>query len=323
MKKLMPTLSMLLISVGCLNADEKSPQFFVDVEKGCIVCIGIHGKKIWSTPLTDVPRLVRSPHIQWDKKRVYVSQKGGIVACDAGTGKILWHCKGPSDRLLLDGALLISVDCTSKPKNGRWLLARDVEKGETVFKVKLPTSDFDAYAIRKIGRFFLVQSEGCERTAIAFLIDYTGKICHVIDRLVVDGKADGEDLVLLTTTDVCRLPPDGKIRWSLTFGRPNWVCGGGLISFPGGELLGFRYSMISDSGVDLVRFSPTTGTVRWSAQCESVGKYHSKFTNNASVELDSNTIRVTNQGTGKWISTIVEVLDLESGRQIKRTVTFK
>src|SRR5262249_37155128 len=136
-------------------------------------------------------------------------------------------------------------------------------------------------------------------------------------RQVVDGKRAGKDTIFLTSTDIVRVSPNDRVLWSLPFSDHQWTSGGKLVDLPGGDILAFRYGEICDSGVDLVRFTPLTGKTVWGTNCDRLGTRHSEYYHEASVLLERDSIRVTSKGSH---GTVVEILELKSGRSLKRTV---
>jgi hypothetical protein len=131
---------------------------------------------------------------------------------------------------------------------------------------------------------------------------------------VVAGVRRGEDVVLLTSRDVVRLGPGGKSRWAVPLER-EWIAGGGLVAVPGGDMVAFLYGRISDSGVDVVRLSPSDGKVAWRTHCKGLGVPHSKYNHQATVAVEGGRLRVTSRASA---GTFVELLDLRSGRQLER-----
>jgi hypothetical protein len=95
-----------------------------------------------------------------------------------------------------------------------------------------------------------------------------------------------------------------------------WIAGGGLVELPGGDLLAFLYGCISDSGVQVIRLNPGTGKEVWQARCAPLGVMHSAYKHRATLTVEEGRVKVTSKGSG---GTFVELLDLESGRQLKRT----
>jgi outer membrane protein assembly factor BamB len=277
------------------------------------------GKITWSTTLDGPLGRHRDPHLLLDPDRVYVSHGDGVTALEEKTGRVLWHTKGPSDRLYLSGNLLLATDCTGGEVGveGRFVSARAVANGKEVFKVRLPAKDFDPQPIVEVAGLFLVQiCEAADGKGSAFLIDREGKVRHRFDREVVAGRVIGKDRVFLTSEDMVRVRPDCKVLWTIPVGLHQWPSGGGLVDLPGGNLLAFQYGVISDSGVHVVRVDPAAGKVVWQAHCAPLGVSHSKYRHQATVVVEEKQVKVTSRGSfGRFI----EVLHLESGRQVQRT----
>jgi outer membrane protein assembly factor BamB len=329
-------LSLVIASPGCCNPAPagKSPSqdqkdevkvaagkvaFEIDHEVNRVVCRDA-GRIRWSTPLKGYLGLVRPPHLLADTERVYVTHESGVTALDAKTGKILWRSKGPNDRLLLSGNLLLAADCEAGEAvaaRGRWLVARAVATGAVVFRTALPVKGFDPESIREVvaGLFLVDGGEHPDGKGQTLLLDRKGKVRFRLDRQVVDGKQRGKDLVLLTSRDVVALGPDGRTRWAVPFEERQWVAGGGLEELPSGDLLAFLFGCISDSGVQVIRLNPTTGKAAWQVRCAPLGVTHSEYEHGAEVKVKGQRVKVTSRGSdGRF----VEVLDLKSGQQLKR-----
>jgi outer membrane protein assembly factor BamB len=318
-------LTLLLASVASPAdppaGDKRSPQYVVDPKARQVVRRDAGGEVKWALTLFGDLDGVRPPHLVWDAQRVYVTHNGGVTALDADTGNVLWHEDGPGDRLLLSGDLLLATDCTSGRHvgdRGRLLTAREAATGRAVFHRRLPVEDFDPLPIEEVAGLFLVQTnESASGKGDALLIDRDGAVRHRFDREVVAGVRRGEDQVFLTSKDVVRLSAEDKTLWETPFEERQWPAGGGLVE-AGGDLVAFLYGRISDSGVELMRLNPGTGKVVWRARCAPLGVDHSKYRHEAKVTVEGDALRVTSKASG---GTFVEVLDLRSGRQRKRTVS--
>jgi hypothetical protein len=291
------------------------PEVRIDYDANAVVR---SGPARWSTHLDGYLGGTRDPHLLRDADRVYVTHGDGVTALDDGTGKVLWHSAGPGDRLLLSGALLLAVGCGGDPvtARGRWATARSVKDGSEVFRVELPAEGFDPLPIEEVAGLFLVQvwgNGGGEGQAV--LIDRRGKVCHRFDRQVVAGRSLGQDRVFLTGRDVVRVSPGGEVAWSVPFRYPEGIAGGGLAEAPGGDLLAYLYCRISDDGVQVLRLDPVGGRLVWQASCACLGVEHSQYEQRAEVEVVGGQVKVTSRGAS---GTFVELLDLETGRQLGR-----
>jgi hypothetical protein len=91
------------------------------------------------------------------------------------------------------------------------------------------------------------------------------------------------------------------------------------VDLPGGDLLAFLYGEISDSGVRVMRLRPD-GTVVWQSFCAPLGVSHSIYRHDASVAVEGGQVKVVSRGS---YGEFVEVLDAQSGRQIRRTTREK
>jgi outer membrane protein assembly factor BamB len=284
------------------------PEFALDYDAHQVISRDAAGEVRWATRLDGDLGSGPGPHLLWDRERIYVTHGGGVTALDAKTGKILWHAKGPANCMCLDGDQLLAA-------NGPHLVARAAATGATRFDVTLPKKDLNPEPIRAAGGLFIVQGdEDPGGWGDTYLIDRQGQVRFRLDRRVVAGVRQGQDLVLLTSRDVVRLAPGGKVQWAIPL---DWGgnAGGGLVAVPGGDLVAFRFCRIADSGVQVARLDPTTGKVAWLARCKNLGVNHSKYRHEATLSVEGDRLRVTSRGS---FGTFVEALDLRSGKQLER-----
>jgi outer membrane protein assembly factor BamB len=291
----------------------------IDDNAGRVVGLDRAGRAQWSTRLKGHLGSVRPPDLIVDRQRVYLAHwPSGVTALDRHTGEVRWHSSGPCERLHLSAGLLLAVNCERKPRHGRWLVARAADCGAEEFRVQLPLKDFDPDPIQEVAGLFVVQSSWSRRTKdAALLIDRRGKVRHRLDRPVLDGRRYGPDLILLTSTDMIRLTPDGRQRWSVPFGRQVSCPGGQLLQVADGDLLGSLFGGISDSGVQVIRLNPDTGNAVWKTRCPRLGTSHSAYRHDATLKPDADQVVVTSRGSH---GTFVEVLDLKSGGRVRRDV---
>jgi len=300
--------------------DDPGPGVEINYQTARITRRDPAGRVLWTTELGgSLLGLHREPHALHDANRLYLTRSDGITALDSRTGKLVWHAKGPGDRLHLKGKLLLATECSCGAdvvKQGRWLIARATDTGAEVFKVALPASGYDPWPIREVAGLFLVQAfDLFSSKGAAFLIDQKGKVCHRFDRPVQDGMSLGEDRVFLTTHNIFRVRAAGKEVWSIRLDRREELDGGGLVATPGGDLLSFQFGGIHDSGVRVLRIDPRKGKVDWMVKCAPLGVGHSKYRHQASVKIDGQRVRVTSRGS---FGSFVEVLDLKTGKQLAR-----
>jgi outer membrane protein assembly factor BamB len=312
---------LLGLAMSPCRGEEGSP-FTIDYKAGQVVARGPDGKTRWAASLNGHLGGVRDPHLVWDARRVYVSHNSGITALDARTGAKHWQFDGPNDRLLLSGDLLLAADCTSGSHvgtQGRSLTARSTSSGKELFRVQLPVKDFDPNPIEEVGGLFLVQTgEDVFGAGNALLIDRQGKVRHELKRQVIAGTRRGDDLVLLTSTDIVCLSSADKVRWTTKVRDHQWIAGGGLVPLGKEEALAFRYGCISDSGVDVLRLNLVTGKTVWQTHCAELGVGHSKYRHEATVVVEGgDKVQVTSEASG---GTFIEVLELRTGKQRSRTL---
>jgi len=81
------------------------------------------------------------------------------------------------------------------------------------------------------------------------------------------------------------------------------------------ERLYIRYGPISDSGVELERAN-SDGKIVWRTQVKPLGVKHSKYNHEVWIRIDDGKIQVTSIGS----KTIIEVIELETGKQLSRSI---
>jgi outer membrane protein assembly factor BamB len=309
---------LVALHAGGQDEDDRRPEFDIDYDAHRVVCQDAAGKVGWATRLDGYLGQVRPPHLVWDKERVYVSHGDGVAALDAKSGKVVWHTRGPLDRLFLSGDLLLATDCQiarTLTDEGRRVVALATASGKVIFTAGLPP-DLDPEPISEVAGLFLVQElDGQDGHGYALLLDRQGRVCHRLDRQVVAGLRRGPDLILLTSRDVVRLSPEGRTRWVASLDR-EWTPGGGLVELPGGDVVAFLFDYIKDSGVQLARLDPVSGKVVWEAFCDQLGVTHSEYDHEAIVTVEGGRLRVTSWASG---GTFTELRDLRSGRRLRRT----
>jgi outer membrane protein assembly factor BamB len=300
--------------------DNVPPEVAVDHDTNQVSRRDPSGRLLWVVKLKGDLGCVRLPDLTWDMQRVFLSGDQGVTALDFGTGKVLWHSNGPNNGLLLSDGLLLATGPVLEDDDrvGKcWLLARSARDGAEVFKVRLPLQEHYPSAVREVAGLFAVQANDLSGKVNACLVDQKGVLRHRFNSCLIEGTCRGDDRVFLTSKEVVRLTPDGKVRWAIPFNPPLPVAGGGLVERLGDDLIAFRYGPLWDSGVDVIRFRLSTGEVMWKAFCAPLGVSHSKYSHRGGVATEKDIVRVTSCGDA---GTFVELLDLETGRQLKRTV---
>jgi hypothetical protein len=136
-----------------------------------------------------------------------------------------------------------------------------------------------------------------------------------MDRQVVSGLARGEDVVLLTNRGVVRISPGGQTRSSLPC-RTRGMDGRGLLDLPDGDVQGFWYGRIHDSGVQVVRLEPGSGKEVWQVHCDSLGVLHSAYHHRVAVTVEEGQVKVVSRGSG---GAFVELLEFTTRRRVGRT----
>jgi outer membrane protein assembly factor BamB len=162
------------------------------------------------------------------------------------------------------------------------------------------------------------EAEDRNRWVIARTVTTGAEVCRFrLPQGAIAGLPWGPDRLILTDRDVVRLSPS-KVAWVTSHGDRDWLGGGGLIEV-GGDVVAFLYCPIADSGVLLVRLNAATGKVVWRARCAPLGVDHSKYRHDATVAVEGERLRVNSWGS---YGTFLEVLDVRTGKRLKRAATF-
>ncbi len=276
---------------------------------------------LWSTPLDGRLYRARPPDLLTDAARTYVTHEDGVTALDSASGAVLWHSPGPADRMLLSGDLLLATECStgdSLGTSGRWVTARATATGHEVFRVELPLQEFDPEPIDEIAGLFLVQSALWPGPAgVALLIDREGRVRFRCDCRIIDAVRRAEDRLIFTGKRVVSLSAKDVVRWSVPIQYADWLTCGGLVPLTTGGVVAFHYCCIADSGVQVLCFDPSQGTVLWSTYCKALGVSHSAYQHEATVKQLDDQLRVTSRGS---YGTFIETLDASTGRLVSREV---
>jgi outer membrane protein assembly factor BamB len=294
--------------------DDESALVTIDYEAGCVVKRSPSGEIAW-TFHGDVGG-VRPPHLLFDPHRVYVTDGDGVTALDLKTGKQMWHAAGPALRMCLSDDWLLATGSRSAKDTGEWLVARAAATGKEVMKVQLSTGDFDPMPIEEIAGLFLVQGDSPpDGVPVARLFDRHGKVRLELFCQIVDGISLDEKRVFLTTSAVVCFDPTGKLQWNIGLRHGDSLDRGRIIKLQSGDLIVFLYGPIHDSGVRVMRLNPVTGKPVWRAYCEPLGVGHDAYDHRAKAEVLAKQLKITSRGA----DTFVELLDLQSGKRVKRT----
>jgi hypothetical protein len=123
--------------------------------------------------------------------------------------------------------------------------------------------------------------------------------------------AANENILISGTKD--RIP-DGATRVNDSGGEL-YLDTKATLKLSDGGVLEFRYSRISDNGVQLRRLN-RQGSIVWAKNCEGLGVMHSEYFQEVFVYLEGDTLRVVSWGSsGKF----VERLALNSGKRLSRS----
>jgi outer membrane protein assembly factor BamB len=286
------------------------PKYEID-PTGRVVRRDAGGKVAWATRLGRPFNFGRDGGLAWDEWRVYVSLEDGVTALDATTGKPLWQGTGASKSLHVSGRLVLAAGAEG-------FVGRGAATGVRAFQVQLPAERFGGvptWSVREVAGLFLVQTEGgCDEPAL--LIDRQGSVRYRFKSAVVEARLVGKEGVFLSGGEVVVASAGREGRWVLPFTNPESPPGGGFVVLKG-DLVAFRYSRIAGSGVQLIRFNAATGKAVWRADCAPLGVDYAKFRHHAAVTVEGGRLCVTSVGL---YGTFVELLDVKTGKQLKRTV---
>jgi outer membrane protein assembly factor BamB len=269
------------------------------------------GGREWSIPFHDHLR-VRRPYLFTDGRRIFVLREfKDIMALEPETGQVVWRAKVSSECFWLSGdLLLLAHNCQ--------VVALAADSGEERFRLSLPADkDFRPVEIEEFAGLFLIQAhEAPGGKGDSFLIDRDGQIRYRFPRQIVAVVPAGQDRLFLTSADVRRVTPDGRTVWSISFTYPEWIAGGKILAIPDGDRVAFLYGGICNSGVQLIRFNPDSGEVRWQASCEPLSDVsHSEYQHDVEVKWIAGDLRVISCGSA---GTFVEWLDGKTGGQLRR-----
>jgi outer membrane protein assembly factor BamB len=296
------------------SLEDRMSDLQIDWDANTIRRSDAAGNTLWTTQL-DGALLMDGGSIVRDDRRICVGHGNGVTALDNGSGKVLWHVNGVNTSMLLSGDLLVAAGFEDVP--GCWVVARSVKDGSRVFKTRL-RDDFEPMFVREVADLFAVVNSLAtdNRPWESVLLDQQMRVRFEFDRQVIAGTRQGNDYVFLTSTDIVRVSPGGKTSWRIPL-ESDFGEGGGLISLPGGDVVAFRYGVIEDSGVQVLRFRPADGSVPWNRLCDGLGVPHSMYRHKATAAIERDTVLVISRGSG---GNFTEQLDLSSGRQLRRAV---
>jgi hypothetical protein len=292
-----------------------------DEQTGTVVRRGPTGELEWSTPLGASLPNWRWPGLLTDGHLIFVKREyKGVTALDAATGAIVWDARVPTVCFLLSGDLLLLAD-------GPRVVALSARTGAEVFRLSLPVAEGrPPVAVEEVAGLFLVQTyDPIVRSGyVAFLIDRAGAVRHRFPMRVLGAVPAGPDRVFLTSGDARRVTADDKTVWiapfeyAVHFAYAVPAPGGALITAPGGDLLAWLHCHIGDCGVGVMRFDPTSGEVRWQAQCEKLGVWNKGgYEHAATAEWIGGELRVISRGHS---GDFVEWLDGGTGERVRRSL---
>jgi hypothetical protein len=273
------------------------PKFEIDLSTGSVVRRDTDGTTTWSAPLHRVLGVTRATTLLWDAHRVKLLMADGVpVVHGARDYPLLWDAK----RLYV--------------WDEQGVTALSTTTGIVLWHADGPMED-----IVLSGDLLLVPGKHLPdgRWLTARAVTTGAEVRKVLLRAgVITALPRGKDWVFLNSKGVVRSSPRDKESWTTQFETRGWHGDGGLVEAGGGDVVAFFYCPIADSGVQVMRLNTTTGKTMWQARCAPLGVGHSKYRHHATVTTDGQKLRVTSRGS---YGMFVEVLDLETGKRLKRT----
>jgi hypothetical protein len=297
--------AVLLICVFAVGTDPASPQgakiappqFEIDLSTGSVVRRDKDGTTAWSAPLHRVLGVTRATSLLWHAHRVKSLLAEGVpVVYGARDFPLLWDMK----RLYV--------------WDEQGVTALSTTTGIVLWHADGPMEDIvlNGGLLLVLGKHL---PDGRWLTVRAVTTGAEVRKVH-LRAGVITALPRGKDWLFLNSKGVVGSSPGDKESWMTPFDEREWPTDGGLVEAGNGDVVAFRYCCIADSGVQLIRLNTATGKVMWGAKCARLGVGHSKYRHHATVTLDGQTLRVTSRGS---YGMFVEVLDLRTGKQLKRT----
>jgi outer membrane protein assembly factor BamB len=319
----MRALLLLLALAACGKSKVKAapgPEAFeeprpVVFDNGVVVRKGTGGATLWTRPMAGQLGSVRPPDGVVGDKLLIIAVDRQLVALDDATGKERWRVDGPSDRLFVHDGLVFATDCSVKKEpEQRFVVARRLADGKEAFRVELPL-DFDPQPMHVVGDRVVVTGW---RDATVFFDAHDGSGRLEVDDLIFAAQVIGGDLLFASDQRIARIRMrDRSIVWSRSPPANRTFSGGGFVAVPGGDLLLFDYSAISDSGVEVIRLHPHDGGEVYRVQCAGAGVDHSEYLHRADVRLNGDRVSVHSVGLD---ATFDQELALATGKTLRRSV---
>ena len=234
-----------------------------------------------------------------------------VVRRDAGT--VRWSMSLPGDvrGVRLPHLLWDAKRVYVRHRDGLTALA--AETGVVVWHAEGPTERL----VLSRSLLLTTGNAGGDRWVVARTVCTGAEVLKIPLPLgAIAGLPLGDDRAFLGGKEVVRLSSREAVRWRTPLAEGGWQTGG--LAEAGGDVVVFLYGSHSDSGVQLLRLKGVTGEVRWRARCASLGVKHSVYFHQVALAVEGDRLRVTSHGS---YGTIVEVLDLKTGRRLSRTVS--
>jgi outer membrane protein assembly factor BamB len=273
--------------------------------------VGPGGEVLWSMPAGDDDGGPQWRHLAFAGGRVFATTVHELRAIDHETGKVLWRAPCAAGALLAIGDRVLTVEYGSDTI--RPVVARDGATGKELFRKPNPAGLQPHLA--RAGDLAAVVSD-----KLTWLLDARGVVQIKLEEGllgIVPMPAASPGWLLATTTRLARLDGDGKRVWEHPPLRDTFASVAELEPIAGGDMLVVGFGAIHDSGVEVIRLSPSDGHEVWHTLTEPLGVVHSEYFHVAYLEVRGGRAIVVSQGSsGSW----VETLRLDDGRSIHRFV---
>jgi outer membrane protein assembly factor BamB len=273
--------------------------------------VGPGGEVLWSMPAGDEEMGSQWRHLAFAGERVFAGTGNELRALDHETGKVLWRAPCAVGALLAIGGNVLTVEYgadTIRP-----VVGRDGATGKELFRTPLPRGLQPQLA--RAGDLAAVVGD-----ELTWFLDARGVPRIKLDEGllgIVPTPPPSPGWLLATTKRLARLDGAGKAVWEHPPIRDTFVSVAHFETLAGGDVLVVGYGAIADSGVEVIRLSPSDGHEVWHTRCAPLGVVHSEYYHAAYLEVRGDRGVVVSQGSsGNW----VETLRLDDGRSIRRFV---
>jgi outer membrane protein assembly factor BamB len=273
--------------------------------------VGPSGNLLWSLPAGDDDMGSQWRHLAFAGDRVFASAGEELRALEHASGKELWGARGAAGALIATGGRVLTVeygDTAVRP-----VVGRDGATGKELFRTPMP-SGVQPYLVGAGDLTAVVSDE------LTWLLDARGvpriKLDEGMQSIVPMGGVP-QTWLIATTKRLARIDGSGKAVWERPPLRDTFVSVAEVTPIAGGDVLVIGFGAIADSGVEVLRLSPSDGHEVWHTKCEALRVVHSEYYHYAYLEVRGDRGVVVSQGSS---GSFVETLRLDDGQRISRFV---